>query len=65
MVRGLNFCVSFIFSWIEERHQLSVIPGLGIIRCGHVERKGLDNAWQQKSFIVSKNLSIDARSESE
>ena len=28
----------------EESHQLSAIPGVGITRCGHIERKDLDTA---------------------
>ena len=28
----------------EESHKLSVIPGIGITRCGHIERKERDTA---------------------
>ena len=28
----------------EESRQLSVIPGAGVTRCGHIERKDLDTA---------------------
>ena len=28
----------------EESRQLSVIPGVGITRCGHIERKDIDTA---------------------
>ena len=28
----------------EESRQLSVIPGIGITRCGHIERKDQDTA---------------------
>ena len=36
MVNGLNPP--------SESHLLSVIPGLGITRCGHMERKDMDTA---------------------
>ena len=29
----------------EERCLFSVIPGVGVIRCGDIERKDLDTAW--------------------
>ena len=37
--------------------ELSVIPGVGIARCGHIERKGKDtgpgHCWISISFSVS------------
>ena len=42
MFSGLNPPSSF--TKIEESRQLSVIPGAGITRCGHIERKDLDTA---------------------
>ena len=32
------------FTKSEESHQLSAIPGVGITRCGHIERKDQDTA---------------------
>ena len=28
--------------WLRVSHKLSVIPGVGIMRCGHIKRKDLD-----------------------
>ena len=42
----------------EESHQFSVIQGLGLTRCGHIEMKDLDAAQKAKSFSVSKCLHL-------
>ena len=41
-----------------------VIPGVGITRCDHIERKDLDTARSAKSFSVSKFLPFTYRVES-
>ena len=44
MVSGTNLPKAKTFTQSEESSQLSEIPGVGIMRCGHIERKDLDTA---------------------
>ena len=48
MVRVLSPWHDQTFSQSEESHQLSVIPGIGITRCGHIERKNSISISVQK-----------------
>ena len=57
MVNGSNPPSAKFFLRVKH-HQLSVIPGVGMTRCGHSERKGLDTARSAKSLSVSKYLPL-------
>ena len=48
----------------EESRQLSVILGVGIMRCGHIERKDLETDQLVKSSL-SKNLKFEFEFECE
>ena len=44
MVRGSSPGHDQTFNQSEDSRQLSVIPGVGITRCGHIKRKDQDTA---------------------
>ena len=44
MVSGSSLTLAQLSTKSEESHQLSVIAGVRIMRCGHIERKELDTA---------------------
>ena len=61
MVRGSNPPSAKLSLRVRKNRQLSVIAGVGITRCGHIERKDLETARYAKSFSMFKFLPLRSR----